>query len=261
MCGPMSFILWKAIIIHEVKDNMKWYEKLEECELGSWEKYSQYGEEGVLNRIFKNITPSHKYAVEMGAMDGDIGSNTKWLEELGWNRLKIDGDRKWYRHYQSVQTNIEWVTAENINELFDKYKVPVDFDFFSLDIDGVDYWVWKSILERNKYVPKVVLIEYNPYFELNEFKTIRYDANYKKTKTNYYGASISAYKKLGVDNGYKLVHIMKTHSPETEKYGRNAFFIKSEYLPEDFEYDTSHIVKWLEGYKYETDQVDWIDVS
>ena len=70
----------KAIIINELKDNMKWYEKLEECELGSREKYSQYGEEGVLNRIFKNITPSHKYAVEMGAMDGDIGSNTKWLE-------------------------------------------------------------------------------------------------------------------------------------------------------------------------------------
>ena len=250
---------------------MKWYEKLEECEssykstketgddgpLGK--EYSQYGEEGVLKRIFENITPSHKYAVELGAMNGTLGSTTKWLEDSkGWDRLMIEGNQK----QCGGPINHEWITAENINEIFDKYKVPVDFDFLSLDIDGVDYWVWKSILECNKHVPKVVLVEYNPYFEINEFKAMTYDVDCTKTGTNYYGASIAAYKKLGEDNGYKLVHVLKTHDT-TEEMGRNAFFIKSEYLPEDFDYDTSHIFKWLEGYKKE-DKMEgkkWTDVS
>ena len=46
-----------------------------------------------------------------------------------------------------------------------------------------------------------------------------------------------------------------------EQMGRNACFIKSEYLPEDFEYDTSHITKWLEDYKKESNNKNWIDVS
>ena len=213
------------------------------------------------------MDPTHKYCVELGAMNGVIGSTTKWLaDECGWNQLRIEGDPRWNNTNQDIK--IEWITAENINELLDTYDVPTNFDFLSLDIDGVDYWIWKSLLESNTYLPKVVMLEYNPHFEINEFKTIKYDANYKKTGTNYYGASISAYKKLGEDNGYKLAHIIHCHNVKDEKMGRNAFFIKSEYLPEDFEYDTSHIVKWLEGYKkvhknLEANklQYSWVDVS
>ena len=74
----------------------KWYENLEEYESSykhkpGWmgplgKEYSQYGEEGVLKRVFENITPSHKYAVELGAVNGILGSTTAWLEESkGWD--------------------------------------------------------------------------------------------------------------------------------------------------------------------------------
>jgi hypothetical protein len=245
---------------------MNWYEKLEEYELEFQEKYDQYGAEGILEHIFNgetpNINPTHKYCVELGAMDGVTGSTTKWLaDECGWEQLGIEGNPRWAN--KNPNHVIEKITAENVNELLKKYKVPTNLDFLSLDIDSNDYWVLKSLLESNIYRPKVFMLEYNPYFEIDEFKAITYNTNYSKTRTNYYGASISAYKKLSEDNGYKLAHIVHCHNIKDEKMGRNAFFIKSEYLPEDFEYDTSHIVKWLEGYKSLDTSKDhiWVDVS
>jgi hypothetical protein len=46
----------------------------------------------------------------------------------------------------SVQN--EYITAENVNQIFDKYGVPHEFDLLTIDIDYNDYWVWKSLLTR-----------------------------------------------------------------------------------------------------------------
>ena len=89
--------------------------------------------------------------------------------------------------------------VENVNEVFKKYKVPKYLDFLSIDIDGMDYWVWKAL----KWKPKVVCIEYNkrrpsgvqPYFAFNKWNMIEDD---------YHGASREELIKLGKEKGYKL---------------------------------------------------------
>ena len=41
-----------------------------------------------------------------------------------------------------------FVTRDNINELFDEYGVPQEFDLLTIDTDFNDYWIWKAILEQ-----------------------------------------------------------------------------------------------------------------
>jgi hypothetical protein len=181
---------------------------------------SQCGADGVLLRIFECIGASTRYFVEFGAKDGCIESNTAHLRiDQGWSGLLMEGDAERVRH--PVRT--EFVTAENVNALFAKYRVPSDLDLLSIDVDGNDYWIWKAI---DGYHPRVVVIEYNIFFGPSVCKTIPYNAEFHWDKTPYHGASLAALHKLGREKGYTLVH--------AESYAPNAFFLKNSELPAGF---------------------------
>src|SRR5258705_13450718 len=100
--------------------------------------YSQNGEDGIISAIMNLIGTSSEYYVEFGAMDGHKLSNTKNLRDnLGWKGLLLDGG------YEDPSINLhkEFITAENINEIFEKYDVPYDLDLLSIDIDYNDFYV------------------------------------------------------------------------------------------------------------------------
>lgn len=178
--------------------------------------YSQNGEDGVLAKIFQLIPPSSKFCVEFGAYDGVTGSNTYLLRRQGWNALLLD------RMYEIPEYNLfkEFITAENINDLFEKYHLPNDFDLLSIDIDYNDFHIWKVIDE--KFRPSVVLIEYNATHLPNEDKVVKYRPYFAGDGTNYFGASILALYHLGRSKGYSLVY--------AEKAGVNLFFIRDDLL-------------------------------
>jgi len=103
--------------------------------------HSQNGEDGVLEAIFGRIGTTNKYYVEFGVEDGKE-RNTRFLEErYGWQGLLMDGGHA----NASINLQREFVTAENIEALFRKYRVPVEPDLLSIDLDGNDYHVWKAI--------------------------------------------------------------------------------------------------------------------
>jgi hypothetical protein len=182
--------------------------------------HSQSGEDGVLLRIFQCIGTSNRYFVEFGARDGRVESNTAHLRlDHGWTGLLMEGDRD--RARDPVRS--EFVTAENVNALFARYRVPTDFDLLSIDVDGNDYWIWKAI---DGYHPRVVVIEYNIFFGPSVHKTIPYRANFHWDKTPYHGASLAALDKLGRAKNYTLVH--------ADSYAPNAFFVKNSELPAAF---------------------------
>ena len=127
-----------------------------------------------------------------------------------------------------------WVTAENINELCEKNDLFGEIDLFSLDMDGVDYWVWKNL---NTVNPRVVAVEYSDQLGPNKALTIPYKSDFIAHPAesdnvgepyDYFGASLPAFVKLGKEKGYRLVGV--------NKYGFNAFFIKNgigeKWLPE-----------------------------
>jgi hypothetical protein len=177
--------------------------------------YSQWGQDGIIDRIFSVIGTTNNYFVEFGAVDGRKHSNTFYLRNQGWKGLLLDDGRD----VSDINLHKEWITMENINELFDKYDVPYVFDFLSIDIDGNDYWVWKGL---TKYEPRVVQIECNTNFPLTDSKVIPYQPQRLFMNNVYYGASVKALYKLGVSKGYTFIYFL----------GSDMFFVKPELLSE-----------------------------
>jgi hypothetical protein len=178
--------------------------------------FSQNGEDGVLLKIFEWIGTKSKFFVELGVENG-TQCNTYFLREfLNWHGLMIDA-----HHYNpDINLQQELITAENIEELFVKYRIPEEFDLLSIDIDFNDFYVWKKILE--KYRPRVAVVEYNATHLPNEDKVVIYNPTYFWDSTNYFGASILALYKLGRKYHYSLVY--------AENQGVNLFFIRDDIL-------------------------------
>ncbi len=194
----------------------------QDLESAAMQKYSQGGEDGVLLRIFEKIGVRHRYFVEFGAWDGLFLSNTANLRlHHGWSGLLLEGSKK--ADGKLVQR--AHVDAENVDALFLEHGVPHDFDLLSIDIDGNDYWVWKAI---ESFSPRVVVMEYNIFFQPEMAKTMAYDSKHSWAHDHfalYHGASLAAFEKLGREKGYVLAY--------TEPYCPNAIFVRADELPED----------------------------
>jgi hypothetical protein len=228
-----------------------WKDDLESC---ASSRYSQGGEDGVLQRIFERIGTHNRFFVEFGAWDGLHLSNTANLRlHHGWSGLLMEGSER----ADGVVVQRERVDAENIETLFRKYDVPENFDLLSIDIDGNDYWVWKAI---ESFSPRVVVVEYNPFFLADEAKSIAYDANHewKLEHNRYHGASLAAFEKLGREKGYVLAY--------TEPYCPNAIFVRVSELPSGLRLPT--LAEWTrwdwspDGYVAPATQPggSWVDV-
>ena len=203
-----GFLYWYAIPAKRITNLNRYERKIT----------SQNWEDGMIHAIFKCIGVTNKYYVEFGVEDG-TECNTRQLKRRGWNGLLMDGGEN------SVESGIkqEFITAENINELFEKYNVPKECDLLSIDIDGNDYWVWKAI---EGYSPRVVIMEYNACIPYTPAVTIPYKADFSWDKTDYYGASLSAFVQLGIQKGYTLV--------ATDGRGVNAFFVRNDIVQKHF---------------------------
>lgn len=192
----------------------------QEIDLRLYEKrmISQNGEDGVLQKIFSLIGPTSQYYVEFGAGNGHSCSNTKYFrEKYGWKGLLLEGS---CQDNPTINLHQEFITAENICALFEKYNVPQEFDLISIDIDRNDFYVWKALSAH--YKPRVVVIEFNPRFNYHEDKVIAYDAQSMWDHSPLFGAGILALFNLGRYLGYSLVY--------QESAGANLFFIRDDVL-------------------------------
>ena len=189
-----------------------------EVELDNFEgkRYSQNGEDGVLRVIFDLIGTVERYYVEFGVGDGSE-CNTRNLRERYWFGLMMD------REHEDLNINLrrEFVTGENVVELFQEYDVPLDFDLLSVDMDFNDFYVLRAILSGG-YRPRVVVVEYNSYHPPDKDCVVEYDPSAVWDGTNYFGASILSYFRLGRANGYSLVY--------AERMGVNLFFVRDDCL-------------------------------
>ena len=79
----------------------------------------------------------------------------------------------------------EFVTAENVNEIFARQGVPEKFDLLTIDVDFNDYWIWKALLEKGEFHPNVVALDYNADLPLDQAKVVHYkaDAEWDGTKS------------------------------------------------------------------------------
>jgi len=182
--------------------------------------YSQQGEDGIIEEIFKRINTTDKFFVELGCFDCISMSNTALLLEQEWSGVQFDRDSSIaYSLTLNPRANFHAVsiTAENVNDILRSHGVPREFDLLSLDIDGNDYWVWRAL----DYKPRVAVLEYNGHGEAADSKTIAYDPGFFYDCSDYFGATLLALKKLGEKKGYTLIY--------AESRGVNCFFVRAEY--------------------------------
>lgn len=199
-------------------------------DLEQYEKkvFSQFGEDGVIQKIFEIIQPTNKYCVEFGAYDGVAGSNMRNLIlNHGWSSYQIEGQEsvakklaKNYEGFPQVKTAQAWVWPGNIEILFEEAGVPKDLDFLVIDIDSNDYYVWRVMHE---FRPKVVMLEINPLFPPPQKMVIDFHPMNYWDGTDYAGASMQSFYELGKRKGYEMIYQMKE--------GGNVFFVAKEYFP------------------------------
>lgn len=200
---------------------MMWIKKLNEADLSA-NKYSQSGEEVILQMIFQHIGTTNKYLVDFGAGDGKYLSNSLALLESGWTGLRMDGDNK-----GNEDVKKEFITPENICELFIKYGVPSEFDLLSIDLDSCDFQLLQQIF-FGLWRPRVICAEYNPAFEPHESKFLKYEPGYTWDGTTKYGFSFQAGRKLMNGFGYTLIYNQKF---------LNLFFVRNDaILPHGISY-------------------------
>jgi hypothetical protein len=167
---------------------------------------SQWGQDGVIEKIFEIIGTTNKYFVEFGSSGNDSGmGNTAYLRRFGFDGLLMDGSKRPYNNDindKKYDVQIEFISSSNINKLFKKYNVPEEFDFLSIDIDGQDFHVWNKL---ENYKPRVVSIEMNHHIEPGKNKVMPLDDNWFWKGNEMFGSSITALKELGNNKGYSLV--------------------------------------------------------
>ena len=195
--------------------------------------FSQNDEDGVLLHIFSVVGTTNKKAVEISAGDGVECNAANLIVNHGWRGLLFDGDEQniavGKRFYSRCRDTFfhppvlvhAWITAENVNELVAANDFAGDIDLLSVDMDGMDYWIWKALTCIR---PRVVVLEFNarwgPYASVTSpyRPDFRLDWDHPSWLTT--GASLAAFVKLGRERGYRLVGI--------HRGGVNALFLRSD---------------------------------
>lgn len=199
--------------------------------------FSQCGEDGIIEEIFKRIGHTNRYFVEFGAGNG-LQNCTASLLLQNWFGLWIESEPN---NVQSITSKFNslilrhsltfrqhFVTAENIENIFSDADVPEEFDMLSIDIDGNDYWIWNAI---TNFHPRVIVCEYNGRFGPGIQWVMKYNPEHIWSGTSYYGASLKSLELLGKKKGYTLVGCSLS--------GVNAFFVRQDLVMDQFSKNSS----------------------
>jgi hypothetical protein len=222
--------------IHLIKNNLlmgkilsdlnskKQIKKITELEFSI---FSQWGDDGIIQYLISKVDITNKIFVEFG-VENYTESNTRFLLiNNNWTGLVIDGSKKNIDYI--INDEIFWkydliakcsfITSENINQIIKDSGIEGEIGLLHIDIDGNDYWVWKSL---NIISPDIVIVEYNSILGYNRPLTIPYNPNFVRTNENhsslYAGSSLLSLCDLAEAKGYYFIG--------SNSAGNNAYFVK-----------------------------------
>ena len=179
--------------------------------------YSQFGEDGIIEKIFEIIGPKSKLCIEFGAWDGYHFSNTAnlWANK-GWTGILIEGDKdkaaqltkNIYGYKCLALCRYVGLTQGNtLEDILKKHDITESIDLLSIDIDGDEYHILSTLKNIR---PRIIICEYNP--------TIPYWLDIYSPPGTQIGSSISALMRIGREKGYRLIAVTDT----------NCFFVLEE---------------------------------
>ncbi len=195
--------------------------------------FSQWNEDGILQWLCRHVPLPRRTFVEIGVESYEQANTLFLLSNGGWSGLVIDGDAEHIARIRSSRTYWQHdleavhalVTRDNVEKILAERGVRGDVGVLSIDIDGMDYWVWEAIESTS---PAIVVVEYNHRFGPSEAVTVPYDERFERRAAHhsllYFGASLKALCELGARKGYDFVGC--------ESHGVNAFFVRRDLRPD-----------------------------
>ena len=180
--------------------------------------YSQNNEDSKISEIFSDIGFTNKTFVEFGFHHHENNSRSL-IENHNFSGLFIDQKIPLEGRLSNIKYHECWITRENIDQIISNYYQG-SIDFLSIDVDGVDLYLWDSI---NCIRPRVVCIEYCASIGSDKSVTVKYSDSFDRHKEHpsgfYCNASLQATINIGKKKGYNFVGSVA---------GLNAFFVRDD---------------------------------
>ncbi len=209
----------------------KYYSKVSLLSDVDYKIFSQNGEDGILDYLLTSLAIENPKFLEIGV--GDFTEcNTRFIfDRCSAKGTIIDCINNFE---EKVKKNVElWkgdlkiinkkINSENISDLIENSDCFFNLDIFSLDIDGIDYWVLNELPVK---FSKIAVIEYNANFGPTLEISVPNIKNFNRTEYHYsnlcFGASLRAIINLMKSKGFKFIGVNKSCI--------NAFFINEDFI-------------------------------
>lgn len=193
--------------------------------------FSQFGDDGIIQRLIRGLKIEQETFVEFGVQDYSESNTRFLLLNNNWRGLILDCSDEdmekvrrsliHWRHDLTVAT--AFIDRDNINSLISQNGFTGELGLLSVDIDGNDYWVWEAI---NVVNPVIVIAEYNAVFGPRAAVSIPYDPQFYRTDAHssnlYWGCSLAALTHLAEKKGYAFVGC--------NSHGNNSYFVRKDSL-------------------------------
>jgi glycosyltransferase involved in cell wall biosynthesis len=193
--------------------------------------FSQWDEDGLIDHIVAHCEIPNRSFVEIGIGDYTEANTRFLLTERGWSGVVVDsttadieklrGSEAYWRYPLTALNS--FVAAENVNEIIATGGLKGDIGLLSIDIDGMDYWIWNAI---EVVSPRIVVCEYNGIFGSKAAVTVPYEPAFDRRTKHYSwlygGTSLGALGHLAARKGYTLVGC--------NAGGNNAFFVRNDVM-------------------------------
>ena len=192
--------------------------------------FSQNGEDGIIDYLLFSLQIEKPKFIEIGVGDY-YESNTRFLfERSSGDGLIIDiidnlqkrvekNIRLWRGNLKILNRKID---SENILATLKEFNFFDNIDLFSIDVDGIDYWILEKMPKK---FCKLIVAEYNPYFGSNLEISVPNDKNFDRSKYHHsnlcFGASLKSIINLLDRKGFVFLG--------TNLFKNNAFFVNSDF--------------------------------
>jgi predicted O-methyltransferase YrrM len=190
--------------------------------------FSQNQEDGMIAEVFRRIGTASRRFIEVGVEDG-LECNSAFLLLQGWRGAWIESSPEnaaragaAFAGYP-VEIAARRIKVENADAMITELAGGQELDLLSIDIDTIDYWVWRAITTAK---PRLVVIEYNALWPPGIRKTVAHDPSMVWDGSSFSGASLGALEALAHEKGYCLVGCSLA--------GVNAFFVREDLAGDKF---------------------------
>ena len=211
-----------------------WIKNINKKELIKQKKYSQKYQDALIDFVFENIKTNEKpFCVEFGYNHDKIfknnkGNCTKLILDHNWDYILFDC----HNENESINLYKHFLTSNNICEIFQRYNVPKEVDYISIDVDSIDLWLFEALLKE--YKSKLFSVEYNPNFPIDRAITKIENSNFFEGD-RLYGASLKALNLVAEKYGYTLIWVVDE---------LDAFFVRNDLIKKELEMFKPNLKKW-----------------